>query len=77
MDINGAKRLGAAIVLQALNDFKQCVKIVKKYPEGSELRIRAEEEMESIMAFARSEWYLDLTTVPQSSFIRKLKELAK
>ena len=77
MSNDGARRVGAAIVLQALTDYKQCVKIVKTYPEGSELRKKAEEEMERIMAFAKSDWYLDLTSVPQGMFIKKLKELAQ
>lgn len=71
----GVRGLAAAIVMQALTDFKQCVKIHKTYPEGSLMRNRAEAEMERIKEFARSDWFLDLSIIPQSKFIAKLKEL--
>ena len=77
MDSVGVRGLAAAIVMQALTDYKQCVKIHKTYPEGSELRKKAEAEMERIMGFAKSGWFLDLSIIPQSKFIAKLKELEK
>lgn len=77
MDSVGVRGLAAAIVMQALVDYKQCVKIHKKYPEGSLIRQKAEAEMESIMDFAKSGWFLDLSIIPQSKFIAKLKELEK
>ncbi len=75
MDSVGVRGLAAAIVMQALTDYKQCVKIHKTYPEGSLMRNRAEAEMERIKEFARSDWFLDLSIIPQSKFIAKLKEL--
>lgn len=77
MDSVGVRGLAAAIVMQALTDYKQCVKIQKTYPEGSIMRKKAEAEMESIMDFAKSGWFLDLSIIPQSKFIAKLKELEK
>lgn len=77
MDSVGVRGLAAAIVMQALTDYKQCVKIHKNYPEGSIMRKKAEAEMESIMDFAKSGWFLDLSIIPQSKFIAKLKELEK
>ena len=77
MDSVGVRGLAAAIVMQALTDYRQCVKIHKTYPEGSELRKKAEAEMDSIMDFANSGWFLDLSIIPQSKFIAKLKELEK
>ena len=77
MDSVGVRGLAAAIVMQALTDYKQCVKIHKTYPEGSIMRKKAEAEMESIMDFAKSGWFLDLSIIPQSKFITKLKELEK
>lgn len=77
MDSVGVRGLAAAIVMQALTDYKQCVKIHKTYPEGSIMRKKAEAEMERIMDFAKSGWFLDLSIIPQSKFIAKLKELEK
>lgn len=77
MDSVGVRGLAAAIVMQALTDYKQCVKIHKTYPEGSLMRKKAEAEMERIMDFAKSGWFLDLSIIPQSKFIAKLKELEK
>ena len=77
MDSVGVRGLAAAIVMQALTDYKQCVKIHKTSPEGSIMRKKAEAEMESIMDFAKSGWFLDLSIIPQSKFIAKLKELEK
>ena len=71
----GVRGLAAAIVMQALTDFKQCVKIHKTYSEDSLMRKKAEAEMERIKEFARSDWFLDLSIIPQSKFIAKLKEL--
>lgn len=75
MDSLGIRDLAAAIVMQALKDYKECVKIHKQYPEGSLIRQQAETEMERIMDFAQSDWFLALSIVPQSKFIAKLKEL--
>lgn len=75
MDSVGVRGLAAAIVMQALTDYKECVKIHKTYPEGSIMWNRAEAEMGRIMDFAKSDWFLDLSIVPQSKFIAKLKEL--
>ncbi len=75
MDSVGVRGLAAAIVMQALTDYKECVKIHKTYPEGSVMRQKAEKEMGRIMEFAKSDWFLDLSIVPQSKFIAKLKEL--
>lgn len=74
MDSIGVRGLAAAIVMQALIDYKQCVKICKTYPEGSIMRNKAEAEKERIMDFAKSGWFLDLSIVPQTKFIAKLKE---
>lgn len=77
MDSVGVRGLAAAIVMQALTDYKQCVKISKTYPQGTLMRKKAEAEMERIMDFAKSGWFLDLSIIPQSKFIAKLKELEK
>lgn len=75
MDSVGVRGLAAAIVMQALTDYKQCVKISKTYPQGTLMRKKAEAEMERIMDFAKSGWFLDLSIIPQTKFIAKLKEL--
>ena len=75
MDRVGVRGLAAAIVMQALTDYKQCVKISKTYPQGTLMRKKAEAEMERIMDFAKSGWFLDLSIIPQTKFIAKLKEL--
>ena len=77
MDNGGVRGLAAAIVMQALTDYKQCVKICRTYPKGSVMRLKAEKEMGRIMNFAKSGWFLDLSIIPQSKFIAKLKELEK
>ena len=64
MDNYCARNLAAAIVMQAYNDYKACVRIHKHYPEGSEIRKKAEEQMKEIMDFASGDWYRDLTDIP-------------
>lgn len=77
MDSVWVRDLAAAIVLQALTDYTQCVKIHKTYPEGAIVRNKAEAEMERIKDFAKSGWFSDLSIIPQSEFMAKLKELEK
>lgn len=75
MDNLCARNLAAAIVMQAYHDYKSCVKIHKTYPEGSEIRKKAEAQMREIIAFASGDWYRELTDIPSHLFIKKLKEL--
>ena len=77
MDNYCVRNLAAAIVMQAYTDYKACVKIHKTYPEGSEIRKKAEAQMKEIIAFASGSWYKELTEIPSSLFIKKLKELEK
>lgn len=75
MDNYCARNLAAAIVMQAYNDYKTCARISKTYPEGSDIRKKAEAQMKEIIEFASGSWYKDLTNIPSGEFIKKLKEL--
>lgn len=66
------RNLAAAIVIQAYKDYCVLAGKCKKCPNNKEIYIR---EMRNIVEFAKSEWYTELTRIPQRVFLAKLKEV--
>jgi len=67
---DGYRSLAAAIILQAVKDFK---KAAKRYKAGK----RKEEslrEMQEVIKFVKSEWFKVLTDLDPEIVIKKLKE---
>ena len=70
--LDGYRKLAAAIVLQAFKDYCVLAHKCRKHPNNKEVYIQ---EMRKIVEFAKSEWYTDLTKIPQRVFLAKLKEV--
>ncbi|MDW7651722.1 MAG: hypothetical protein SCK29_14440 [Bacillota bacterium] len=63
------ERLANAIVFQAVRDYRNTLKMLKKHPKnGSALYTKREVER-----FFRSNWYTTLTAVDPEMLIEKLK----
>lgn len=69
------KELCAAIVRQAYEDYKTCVRIYKCYPPHNERYKRAVLIKEEIIRFIRSDWYEQLTDIPRENLLRRLREV--
>ena len=62
--------LANAIVLQAVKDYRESLKRLKKYPnKDTDLFV-----IQKVEQFFRSDWYSTLTTIDPEILIRKLKE---
>ena len=64
------ERLANAIILQAVKDYRNALKRLKKHP-NREIDLYMKQEVEQ---FFRSDWYSCLTTVDPEMLIRKLNE---
>ena len=64
------EKLANAIILQAVKDYRDALKRLKKHPQ-SETASAAKREVDR---FFRSDWYMTLTTVDPEMLIIKLKE---
>lgn len=64
------ERLANAIILQAVKDYRNVLKRLKKHP-NREIDLYMKQEVEQ---FFRSDWYSCLTTVDPEILIRKLNE---
>ena len=64
------ERLSNAIILQAVKDYRNALKRLKKHP-SNETALYTKYEVER---FFRSDWYTSLTTVDPEMLIRKLNE---
>ena len=64
------ERLSNAIVLQAVKDYRNALKRLKKHPQN-EKALNTKREVER---FFRSDWYASLTTVDPEMLILKLNE---
>ncbi|HOW22885.1 MAG TPA: hypothetical protein PLV23_04560 [Sedimentibacter sp.] len=64
------ERLANAIILQAVKDYRDSSKRLKKYP-NKDTDLFTIQEVEQ---FFRSDWYSTLTTIDPEILIRKLKE---
>ena len=64
------ERLSNAIVLQAVKDYRNALKRLKKHPQN-EKALNTKREVER---FFRSDWYASLTTVNPEMLITKLRK---
>ena len=64
------ERLANAIILQAVKDYRNALKRLKKHPENED-DLYTKHEVER---FFRSDWYKLLTTVAPEMLILKLNE---
>ena len=64
------ERLSNAIVLQAVKDYRNALKRLKKHSRN-DAALTTKQEVER---FFRSDWYASLTTVDPEMLIRKLSE---
>ncbi len=65
------RSLAAAIVIQAYKDYCLLANKCRKHPNNKVVYIH---EMREIVKFVKSEWYTQLTSIPQRVFLERLKE---
>lgn len=63
--------LANAIILQAVKDFRRCIKIVKRNGRNKEVAVK---EMQDIVEFIKSPWFKILTNLEPEILLKKLKE---
>ena len=70
--MNAYRELAAAIVLQAVKDYRTAIRRRRRHPgnKGARMRIR------EIERFFRSEWYGQLSDVEPDEMIRTLRKEA-
>ena len=68
--MNPYEELANAIILQAVKDYRNALKRLKKHPRN-ETALYTKREVER---FFRSDWYTSLTTVDPEMLILKLNE---
>ena len=68
------ENLANAIILQAVRDFRRCVKKAKR---GGANASAAMDEAKEIVAFFKSSWFKTLTNLDPDILINKLREEAK
>ena len=64
------ENLANAIILQAVKDYREARKKLKKRPKNEDAKLM----IADCEAFFRSEWYRTLTDVDGEMLIRKLRE---
>ena len=65
------ENLANAIILQAVKDFRRCIKVVKRNTRNKEKVI---EEMREIVTFIKSPWFKTLTNLEPSILLKKLQQ---
>lgn len=65
------QNLANAIILQAVKDFRRCIKVVKRNTRNKE---KAIEEMREIVAFIKSPYFKTLTNLEPSILLKKLQQ---
>lgn len=68
---NPYANLANAIILQAVKDFRKCIKVVKRNSRNKEQAIR---EMRKIVEFIKSPWFRVLTNLDPQVLLEKLEE---
>lgn len=63
--------LANAIILQAVKDFRKCIKVVKRNGRTKEQAIR---EMRKVVGFIKSPWFRVLTNLDPQVLLKKLEE---
>ena len=65
------ENLANAIILQAVKDFRKCIKVVKRNGRNKEQAIK---EMREIVGFIKSPWFRMLTNLDPQVLLKKLQE---
>lgn len=65
------ENLANAIILQAVKDFRKCIKAVKRNARNKEQAIM---EMREIVDFIKSPWFRALTNLDPQVLLEKLEE---
>lgn len=65
------ENLANAIILQAVKDFRKCIKVVKRNGRNKEQAIK---EMREIVGFIKSPWFRVLTNLDPQVLLKKLQE---
>lgn len=65
------ENLANAIILQAVKDFRRCIKVIKRNGRNKD---KAVEEMREIVAFIKSPWFKTLTNLEPSILLKKLQQ---
>lgn len=68
---NPYANLANAIVLQAVKDFRKCIKVVKRNGQNKEQAIKG---MREIVGFIKSPWFRVLTNLDPQILLKKLQE---
>ena len=68
---NPYANLANAIILQAVKDFRKCIKVGKRNGRNKEQAIR---EMRKIVEFIKSPWFRVLTNLDPQILLKKLEE---
>lgn len=63
--------LANAIILQAVKDFRKCIKVVKRNGRNKEQAIK---QMREIVGFIKSPWFRVLTNIDPQVLLKKLEE---
>lgn len=71
--MNPYENLANAIILQAVKDYRMCLKCLSKNPNNRFIQ----NDLAKIERFFRSDWYYVLTDVSGDFLIRKLREEAR
>ena len=71
--MSGYQELAAAVVLQAVKDYRTAIRRLKREPEhrGAKRRIR------EIECFIRSRWYIMLTDIDPDDLISQMRKEMK
>lgn len=67
---DGFSNLAEAIILQAVKDYRDALRTLKKYPYS----IEANKIKSNVERFFRSRWYSELTNIDGKMLIKKLRE---
>lgn len=69
---DGFSNLANAIILQAVKDYRDALKTLKKYPNS----IEANKEKFSGERFFHSKWFTNITSIDGNMLLKKLREEA-
>ena len=69
--INGWEALAQAIILQAVEDYRKCRRLVRRKPGQTE----AQKMIREVEAFFRSRWFCQLSDADGSMILEQLKKV--
>lgn len=64
------ENLANAIVMQAVYDYRACLRRLRCHPKNKDAQI----EKEELLSFFHSDWYTTLTSIPADYLIDKLDQ---